>query len=287
MTQRKILTIFIYTVLLLFIGRNLTILPTWQGLSKEKDFSGGLKEEVEKLLEKKKGSYSVYYKNLNRDEEVSINAETTHIAASVNKVPIVLALYELAEKGDLDLNDQITLQEVDIQDYGTGTLRYQKPGQTYSLRTLAKLSLKQSDNTAAHILKNTISEQAAQDFLNKEGLSQTSIINNTTSARDMGILFAKLYAGEILTEGNTKEVLGFMTDTDIEDRLPKNIDKATIYHKTGDEVGTVHDVGIIEKDGTKFFIAVMASDVGGQEGQTKNLIAEISAKITSFLTEHE
>lgn len=286
MSQRKFLTIFIYTLLILFVGRNLTFFPTWQGLSNEKDFSEILKSQTQEILADKKGSFSVYYKNLNRDESFEIDSQTIHKAASVNKVPIIIALYKEAEEGNLELEEQITIQEVDIQDYGTGTIRYQKPGQTYSLRSLAKLALKQSDNTAAHVLKNKVGEGIIQDTTNSLGLTQTSIVENTTSAKDMGILFEKLYKGELLSSGNTTEVLSFMRDTDIEDRLPKNLNGATVYHKTGDEVGIVHDVGIIEKDNSVFFIAVMASDVGGQENEAKNIISQIAEKLTDYISEH-
>lgn len=286
MSQRKFLTIFIYTLLILFVGRNLTFFPTWQGLSNEKDFSEILKSQTQEILADKKGSFSVYYKNLNRDESFEIDSQTIHKAASVNKVPIIIALYKEAEEGNLELEEQITIQEVDIQDYGTGTIRYQKPGQTYSLRSLAKLALKQSDNTAAHVLKNKVGEGIIQDATNSLGLTQTSIVENTTSAKDMGILFEKLYKGELLSSGNTTEVLSFMRDTDIEDRLPKNLNGATVYHKTGDEVGIVHDVGIIEKDNSVFFIAVMASDVGGQENEAKNIISQIAEKLTDYISEH-
>jgi len=287
MSQRKILTLFIYTILLLFIGRNLTFIPTWHGLAKEKDFSETLKLKTEELLSDKKGSYSIYYKNLTRDESFEINSHMIHTGASVNKVPIVVTLYVLSEEEDIDLDEQITTQEQDIQDYGTGILRYQEPGQTYSLQSLAKLALKHSDNTAAHVLTNRIGEGIIQNTIERIGLTQTSIAQNKTSAKDMGILFEKLYSEEILDQAHTKEVLGFLTDTDIEDRIPATIPDATVYHKTGDGVGSLHDVGIIQHGNTVFFLGVMTSDIGNTEEQTKQTIAEIAGSITKFLQEHQ
>lgn len=287
MTQRKLLTVVLYTILVLFIGRNLTFLPTWQGLSKEKDFSETLRSIAEEKIADKKGSFSIYYKSFATDKDFEINSQMIHTAASVNKVPIIVALYQEAEKGNLELNEQITIQKSDIQDYGTGVLRYQEPGQTYSLRSLAKLALKQSDNTAAHILKNRVGENVVENSTNAMGLTQTSIIENITSPKDMGILFEKLYNGELLSEANTTEVLSFLKDTDIEDRLSKNLEGAIVYHKTGDEVGTVHDVGIIEKNGTVFYLGVMISDVGGKEAESKNIISDIARGVTSYVSEHK
>lgn len=286
MSQRKILSIFIYSLLLLFIGRNLTFLPTWNGLAKEKNYGETLKNKAEEIIKDKPGSYSIYYKNLTRDESFEIDAQVVHTAASVNKVPIVVALYMRAEDEEIDLDKKVTIQESDIQDYGTGTLRYQEPGQTYSLRTLAKLALKESDNTAAHVLTNTIGEAIVQNMVEEIGLTQTSIADNKSSVKDMGILFERLYNEEILTESNTKEVLDFLKDTDIEDRLPAQIDEATIYHKSGDAVGNIHDVGIISDGDTVFYLGVMTSDIGDTEDETKQTIGNIAEDILRFLTEN-
>lgn len=287
MSQRKLLTVFFYTLLVLFIGRNLTFIPTWQGLAKEKNYAEQLKEATEKRVKDKTGTYSVYYKNLNRPEEsFELDSELSHLGASVMKVPIIISLYSQAAEGEINLDDQVTIQEEDIQDYGTGTLRYQKPGGTYSLRNLARLSLKESDNTAAHVLANIVTDKVIQETINEIGLTQTNYVENTTSVKDMGILFEKLYNGEILDQGSTKEVLGFLTETDIEDRLPQKIPDSTVYHKTGDGVGSLHDVGIIKDGENVFFLGVMTSDIGDTENTAKKIMGDIAAHITSFLREH-
>lgn len=283
MSQRKFLTILIYSLALLFIGRNLTFLPTWHGLAKEKDYSDTLKKQTFETISDSPGSYSIYYKNLTRDESFEIDAQIQHTAASVNKVPIVIALYMRAEEEKIDLDKKVTIQESDIQDYGTGTLRYQEPGQTYSLRTLAKLALKESDNTAAHVLTNTVGEAIVQNKVEEIGLTQTSIKDNKTSVKDMGMLFEKLYFEEILSMSHTKEVLDFLKETDIEDRLPLYIKNATVYHKSGDAIGNIHDVGIIEQDGTVFFLGVMTSDIGDAEENTKQTIGKTAQEILQFL----
>lgn len=287
MSQRKLLTIFFYTLLVLFIGRNLTFIPTWQGLAKEKNYAETLKEKTSDLIGKNTGTYSIYYKNLTRENEsFEIDSDLSHIAASVMKVPLVISLYTQAENGKINLDEQVTIQESDIQDYGTGTLRYQKPGGTYSLRNLARLSLKESDNTAAHVLSTILGDKTIQDTIDTLGLSQTEYVENRTSVKDMGILFEKLYNGKLLNQAHTKEVLGFLTDTDIEDRLPTHLESATVYHKTGDAVGSLHDVGIIVQGDTVFFLGVMTSDIGDTEKQTKQTMANIAKTIVTFLQEH-
>lgn len=106
--------------------------------------------------------------------------------------------------------------------------------------------------------------------------------NNKTSLFDTYALFKKIYKGEITTPSLTHELLDFLKDTDIEDRIPKLLPKsAIVYHKTGDAVGSIHDVGIVKLDNTMFFVGVMTTDIG-DEAETKNTIAKIAKIIFDF-----
>lgn len=276
--KRRIAAIFVFAIFFIMLGRHLTFLPTINLSIKQG--TEQLKENVEKITKGKIGSYSVYYKNLETGEFFGIDENQIQTGASVNKLPIIAALYFLDRKNKLSLDDKITIQKEDVQDYGTGSIRYQKMPQVYSLRNLAKLALKQSDNTAAHVLSLRIGEENVQKLVDSWGMKQTSMVDNKTTAYDMGVLFEKIYKGEIANPANTKELLEFMTDTEFEDRLTKGLPSGVkIYHKTGDGEGFVHDLGIIETEKGTYFLGVMTSDIGDQEEQTKNAIAEISKKV--------
>lgn len=281
--MRKIFTIIVYTIIILMIGRNLPALPRFTVFSDPKTYTQDLKKETTGLLKNAKGNYGIYYADLKTNEAFGIADKELFTAASVNKVPIVAALYYLEHRGKVNLDEQITLQKVDIQDYGTGTLRYQKPGTTYSLKTLAKLSLKQSDNTAAHIISNKLGTDVVQRTINEIGLTQTDMDQNQTSPYDMYVLFKKIYNNEITTPAKSQELLSFMQDTDIEDRLPAQLPEGSIvYHKTGDAVGNLHDVGFIQNGDTIFFLAVLTSDIGKNETATKQNISKIARHILEF-----
>jgi beta-lactamase class A len=281
--MRKLFAILVYTFVILLIGRNFTALPRFGLFSTKESYTTDLKKQTQQLLTKEKGNYGVYFYNIGDHTSFGINEEMTFTAASVNKVPIVAALYALNKQGKIDLDEEITLQKEDIQDYGTGSLRYQKPGSVYSLRTLAKLSLQQSDNTAAHILGKRIGTPLIQRMVDNWGMTQTNIEDNKTSPKDMGILFLKLYRGEITSLALTKEIFGFMKDTDVEDRLPRLLPSdALIYHKTGDAIGSLHDVGIIQRGTLTFFVGVLTSDIGENEAGAKTKIAEIAKTILTF-----
>lgn len=281
--MKKFLTIIVYTFVILLIGRNIVSLPRLTLFAGKESYMPALKKEVQNIIKGKKGNYGIFFADLIDNQTFGINEKEIFTAASVNKVPIIATLYYLENKGKINLDQQITLQKEDIQDYGTGSLRYEKPGSTYSLKTLAKLSLKQSDNTAAYILSQTITQETIQKTMRQFGLTQTSMIDNKTSPLDMYKLFKSLYINKITSESKSQELLGFMKDTDIEDRIPLLLPKdANVYHKTGDEVGFLHDVGIIENDKDTYFLAVMTSDIGNTEDKTKQTISRVSKHIIDF-----
>ena len=276
--KRRLAAIFVFAIFFIFLGRHLTFLPTINLSTNPKEVD--LKKDVEKIIKDKKGFYSIYYKDLNSGNYFAIDEKQIQTGVSVNKLPIIAALYYLDKQGKLSLDDKITIQKDDVQDYGTGSIRYQEMPQTYSLRNLAKLALKQSDNTAAHVIELKIGEENVQKLADSWGLRQTNMVNNKTTVYDMSLLFEKIYKNGITDQARTNEMLGFMTKTDFEDRLtarlPSNV---KIYHKTGDGEGSVHDIGIIQTEKGAYILGVMTSDIGEAEEETKNTIAEISKKV--------
>ncbi len=284
--MRKLFTIIIYTVIVLLIGRNLTILPRFQsipltGITTDQK----LENQIKRIVSVSKGNYAVYFVDLkNKKNSFGINEHVAYTAFSLNKVPIVASLYYLAGKKEIDLEEKITLQEEDIQDYGTGTLRYEEPGTVYSLKTLANLALSKSDNTAVYIIANKIGHEKIQELISGWGLTQTDIANNKTSLTDMYILFNKIYSGEIVDKKTGREILDFLKNTEFEDRLPVYLPKeVSVYHKTGDGVGSIHDLGIIEGKNFIYFLGVLTTDVGDREEETKKIIGQISKKTYEFV----
>jgi beta-lactamase class A len=279
---RRIATLLVVAIFFTFLGRHLTFLPTvnLSMQTKEED----LKTEVEKIIEEKKGSYSVYYKNLDTGSSFGIDENLINKGASVNKIPIIASLYFLEKSGKINMDERVTINEEDVQDYGTGSIRYQEIPVNYSLRNLAKLALKQSDNTASHVINLKIGEENVQKLVNSWGMTQTNMAENKTTVKDMTIIFEKIYRNEITDIANTKELLDFMTDTEFEDRITKDLPReAVAYHKSGDDEGYIHDVGIIKSPKGTYYLGIMTSDIGGNEDETKNTMSQISKLIFDSL----
>lgn len=265
------------------IGRQLSFLPAISPITNTSAKDTELiREDVVEFLKTQKGQFTVFYEDLKSGEKFGIQENTVLTAASLNKVGIIGYLYHLAGKKEINLEDQIVIQSEDIQDYGTGSLRYEKPGQPYTLKYLAQLSLQKSDNTAAHVLNLRLEEKNVQFYVTTSiGMEATDQINNETSARDMGRFLEQLYNNKITNSALTKEVLGYMKDTDFEDRIPRYLPKGiSIYHKTGDATGFIHDAGIIDNGENPFILVVMSQNIS-DENAAKDTIGKIAKLIYS------
>lgn len=230
-------------------------------------------------------NYSVYVVDLNSSFAMGINEREIFTAASLNKIPILAALYAEEKKETVDFDRMITIQPEDVQDYGTGSIRYDPPGSSYSVKTLARLMMQKSDNTAAHVLANLVLDtHTIQSLIATWGLSQTNMATNKTSNADMAKLMMLMHDGKITDEAHTAEMMGFMRNSDFENRLPGLLPKsAVVYHKIGTgETGEVHDVGIVSSDDTSYYVGILTTNAG-DETEASALLTKVSKVIYDFM----
>ena len=275
--MRKIAIFIFYSFFLLITGRNLLFIPQIKlgGDSKIKD-TEQIREDVIDYLKTQQGEYNVCYYDLVTDEDFAIHPDTVLTGASLNKLPIVAYLYHLASKKEIDLQDTIVIQKSDIQDYGTGVIRYEEPGKTYTLQYLAQLALQKSDNTAAHVLEIRLGEDNVQAYAYQIGMSSTNMVDNDISCRDAETFFKYLNKNKIANPALSKEMLGYLENTDFEDRLPRFLPKELhVYHKTGDGVNFIHDAGIISNGKSPFVLVVTSSNIP-DEDKAKTVIGTIA-----------
>ncbi len=210
------------------------------------------------------GTYGFYVIRLSSSEEYGYNEEEIFQAASLIKLPTIVALYMDAEDGNVDLDAYHVLKDSDKLG-GNGFLASYKEGTKISYRDLAKYSLHNSDNTAFNIIENYLGDRKIQGVIASLGMKDTSIYDNLTSPKDIAFLLKKIYKAEIMNEENSKEVISFMKDTPfaswIVAGLPEGTDVASKY---GREIRVVNDAAIINS--TKpYVLVVMSKDVNELE----------------------
>ncbi len=216
------------------------------------------------------GAYGVWVEDLPTGASTGQHAEQQFVAASVIKFCILVALYEESARGQISLDDQLTTTAADIQNYGTGSIRYDPVGASYTLADLAQRAAKQSDNTAAYLIKQRLGEQYIQDRTAAWGLTATSVAQDQTTPKDIGTLFVKVAQRRVLPAPSALAVLGLLTDTDFEDRLPALLPAyAIVAHKIGTEAnGVVNDAGLVVLPTRSYVIVIMTDGANPDQAIT-------------------
>lgn len=87
---------------------------------------------------------------LDNGDEIAIGADTTIDTMSLIKVPILVALMRRVDRGEVDPDQQITLED-DHKRLGTGVMRLFQAAATFTLRDIAWMMEVVSDNTATDL----------------------------------------------------------------------------------------------------------------------------------------
>ena len=202
-------------------------------------------------------------------ESLAMGADEHFVAASLGKLPVLMALYRAAAAGQVDLDDEISMQASDVQAYGTGVLYTYPIGYTMTLRECANYLIKKSDNTAWKMLDRYLGRDYIRAEFYRVGARSTEYwIPNTTTPNDVLLMLRKISDPSYTTPDLSAEMLDVMANTDFEDRLPQPLPEGTrVSHKIGYYGSTFADAGVIFPEGARdaedaYFIVVMASETG-------------------------
>ena len=186
------------------------------------------KGKTDKVLAKKlaelskdfKGGYGIYVRNLKTGSTAEINPDTLFPTASMIKVPILCALFDRIDRGELKYSQEMVYR--DSMAYGgTGVAHLFKDSAKVPLSELVWLMIAISDNTAAlwcQFLAGT--GIAINEWLEKNGFHQTRVNSRTpgreanrseygwgqTTPREMAELLALIREGKAVNAEASEEM---------------------------------------------------------------------------------
>lgn len=241
-------------------------------------------------LEKAKGKIGFYYKNLVTNEEISFNENETFSAASVIKLPILAVAYSEVAKGNAKLSDMITVKNSDKVP-GCGALYSFTDEPRVDIQTLCNLMITISDNTATNVLiKHFTIEKISEEFI-KLGLKDTKLkrllfdsqaskkgIQNLFTLKEIGILLEQIYNRTLINEKTSDEILNILLQQQINHKIPGLLADIAIAHKTGEDEGITHDVGIVYAD--QPFVICFASNET-HVAEFEQVIRDVSYELAS------
>jgi len=267
-----------------------------------------LEKKIISKFNNETGNFALAFKNLDDGKEILINENEIFHAASTMKTPVMIEFYKQLHQGKLSLEDTLQiknkfksivdgtiykLSEFDDSDKNT----YNKLGQYYSINNLIYEMITISSNFATNILIEYIGANNVTKSMKEIGALNINILrgvedikafelglNNTTSAKDLLIIYEKLAKGKIINNESSAIMIEILKDQKYDDIIPKYLPRdIEIANKTGMITGVHHDSGIVFlKDGKKYVIVLLSKNMSDMESGTE-MMAKISELIYKTL----
>lgn len=218
-------------------------------MKKEQTVLNAIRQQIESLP----GHLGLYYKNLATGYEFGVNENDAFLAASVIKFPIFLYLIKTA-----NLDEKLLVEESDKVP-GCGALSLFTGSVETDIRTLCRLMIDLSDNTATNRLIRYCGIPQLNEFFRSVGLEKTVLrrflfdseasargIENTICPKELGFLLEMLYRKEFVSPEISQYALDVLLRQQICHKLDGKLDGIVpIAHKTGEDENLSNDVGIV------------------------------------------
>jgi beta-lactamase class A len=194
--------------------------------------------------------YSVI--DLDNNARIDRRGDETFPTASLIKVAILVTVYDLVAKGDLSLDDPITMLKID-QVPGSGVAQYLHPGSILSVHDAAWLMITISDNTTTNLLLDRIIIRRVWDKMEALGLKHTKVHSKSfrrnssvamdssvkyglgvTTPNEMAHLFELLAQGKAVNPKADSEMLGILEHNGMDLMLQRYLVGARAAHKDGE-----------------------------------------------------
>ncbi len=273
-------------------------------------------ERLEKLINKWENhiiknpglDVSAFFISLDSHAYAEIKSDKKQSAASSIKVPILIILLTMLERGEIRWNEKLTLSE-DIIGGGSGWMAYQNIGENFPIYEVASEMIRVSDNTATNLLiKRLGGINIVNEKFKEIGLRNTQINNylpdldgtNLTSTQDLSLAMALVDNGYLLNVSSRDIFRDIMSKSKTNTLIPSGIlrglgkqSKETDYHlslngylvlnKTGDIGISYSDTALIHTPHNSRAFASFIVKGPFNDPRSAELIRNLSAELVPFL----
>lgn len=230
-----------------------------------------LKSEISSYIKKSatSGTWSVYVKNMKKNEVVEINSTTRMNSASVIKLYVLATAY-----------DKVNL----------GSLKESK------ISSDAEVMIKNSDNEATNRIISAVGgKSVVNSYISKNGYSSNTQLNrllggnytssgidNYTTSKDVASLLEKIYNRKLVSPKYSDTMLEFLKKQNNRKKIPAGVSNGTVANKTGEisNQGVQNDAAIVYTKNADYVIVVMSTT--SDNSKAINNIKEISRIVYQY-----
>jgi len=226
----------------------LLIAPVLQAQHRDR----ALEDSLRQLVEGFRGDVGVYVRHLPSGRTARLRADERFPTASLIKVPIMVALFDRIERGELSYRQKLVYRD-SLYYPGEDVLGSFKDGEEVTLSKLVLLMITMSDNTAALWCQQLAGGGAAINaFLASMGYHHTRVNSRTpgreqawerygwgqTSPREIAELLVQIYEGDLVSPAASEEMYRRLTASYWTDEALSQIPP---YIQTASKQGAVED----------------------------------------------
>lgn len=238
---------------------------------------------------------TVYFRDIHESGGFDTNPSELFTPASLNKVPVMMAYYKIAESDASILSDMLTYTGTKnsnaIEDIKSAVQL--TPGASYSVSQLIEHMIRYSDNNAADLLTQHLSDtnhlSDYEGVFNDLGVNSDAIrlFSDTITAQQYAIFLRALYNATYLDRTDSERAMKLLSETDfsegIESGVPNDIPVAQKFGEVRliDTKGTVlgkelNNCGIIYYPGHPYLLCIMLKGKGNDVKSLETQAAALS-----------
>ena len=220
------------------------------------------------------GKVGFYARYLDGARAWSHNPDLPLMAASVIKLPIMVTAFRDIADGLLDPGETVRILP-EMKQPSCGALSYMHDGLEVTLLDLITLMIILSDNTATNLLIDRLTPGHVNETMAALGIPGVCLrrrlfepelsakgIENTVTARGVGLLLERMAAGTLLGPEQDQGMVEILLNQRLNGKLPFYLHGRGIRcaHKTGEDDGITHDAGIVYAE-RPFVIVILSNGV--------------------------
>jgi len=242
-----------------------------------------LRRELHKAIKPYQSDFAMYFEYLPTGSSININEKVEFSAASLIKVPIVMAYYHYKERTGITSDPTVVIEAEHIDD-GDGELWKKGPGTKINLGEAVKLVLIESDNTAAIVIARNIPHQdfeAVYEGLDVDLYEEGNEVIIT--AKQYSSILKALYFSSVLSKESSNYILSLLATKTPRDKITLGVpSKIKIANKTGILAEALYqDCGIIYVPKRPYLLCLISRS--DEKGATRRM-KEISAIIYDYVS---